>query len=150
MSIPLNADKSKKKLYTIKERRYRKTQRPPRHLGKTKDVRLILDGFDNAQRTNPLSEMNYFITRAKQREAIEDYHERLKLIEELKDEEQRHGNRDFDEKKIDMGLAMGRKHKHKHHCKRKTHRHKSRRRKHGRHKSRRRKQSRRKSKTRRR
>lgn len=125
-----------KKLSTTKERGYVKKTKTPRHIGKTKAVRSIQEGFEDVRSDNPRSEKNHFRKVAKQREAIKDYYERQKLLKEMRTEAARKGDLKFDERGVEMGLAMGRKHKHK--TRRKRSRHKRSRHKRSRHKSHRR------------
>lgn len=129
MPIPL----LKKKIYKITERGNVKTSRTPRNTGKTSAVRKIHKGFMDAKRADPRSKMNKFITVVKQREAIKDYYNRLDLLKEMRKEADRKGDWEFDERGVEIGQAMGRKHKHKtrrknHRRKRKSHRRKTRRR----------------------
>ena len=163
--MPIPIPKPKKKLRTIRERGHVKPEPPYRNREKTRNWRLIDDGFMDAQIADQRNPIHQFRNKVRKRAAIKDYYDRmaetedrLKLLEELRtaaDEDP--DNWEFYEDGIEIGEAMGRKHKHKTKHKSRRHRHKSRRlghkhsrRKHSRRKHSRRKTHRHKSKTRRR
>ena len=110
-----------KKLPTIRERRHVKTKKTPRNREKTTAVRSIQDGFTDAMRADSRNKINKFRTAARQREVIEDYHDRQKLKNTMQEKADDEGDWEFDDRGVEIGLAMGRKYKHKTRRKRSRH-----------------------------